>query len=277
MSEPTEVPTVIQTIIWWECDSGVAYLTGKHKSQRLERFQVEKLHDTEIKSLYQQALSTGLQTSEAGNTNTETTTIEDWQSLKKTVLLSAESVLEYKPRNTRNEWFDQECEQAVKKRNTDRKDYLERSTRSKKAAYENSRRTANGIIKKKKRAFLNNIMSKAEEDFKNNNSREAYRGVNFFTKGFQPKTNFCKTQGELLAVKEKIMERWKNYFQVLLNPNRRESPSDPRLEVSEDNHEENLPTIEDTYKAIYRLSNNKAPGIDNAWRTAEVWWRTSNK
>lgn len=145
----------------------------------------------------------------------------------------------------------------------DRKKYIEKPTRRKRTDYEVFRRAANRIIRKKKRRYLN-IILKSEEDFRKNNLREAYKGINFFKKGFQPKSNLCKAQnGELLTEKERIMERWKEYFQEHLNPNSQECPTESRLEGNNDDDSVGISTIEDTYKALNKPNNNKAPGIDN--------------
>lgn len=51
-------------------------------------------------------------------------------------------------------------------------------------------------------------MMKAEQDFKDNNLRKAYKGINLFKKGYQPNTTFCKTQtGELIAKQEGVLDR----------------------------------------------------------------------
>jgi hypothetical protein len=75
------------------------------------------------------------------------------------------------------------------------------------------------MIKKKKRKFLNDVLLKMEDDFMDNNTKEAYKGVNFFKKGFKPNTNLCRnTSGVIISNKEEIKTRWKEYYSELLNP-----------------------------------------------------------
>lgn len=111
-------------------------------------------------------------------------------------------------------------------------------------------------------------MLKAEQEFRKNNPREAYRGINFFKKGFAPSTTACKTRdGEIISSKEKVMERWKQYFEELLNTNAMgQEAMDPRLERRREELELETvesPSMEDVTKVISKLKNNKAPGVDN--------------
>lgn len=233
------------------------------RSQRPTKLHVEKLQKPEIAMAYQRRLNENL--SEPLNIIRAGTTIDDdWEFLKRLLLQSAESVLGHKQNKARSEWFDQDCIQAISRRNMARRNYLERSTRSKRIAYEDAKREAKEIIKKKKRAYMNLIMTKAEENFRDRNPREAYRSINFFKRGYQPKTTLCRAQdGELLAEKGKVMDRWRQYFQKLLNLNAQLTHPDARLETSRNEHNIDLPTMEDTRKAIIKLKNNKAPGLDN--------------
>jgi hypothetical protein len=53
---------------------------------------------------------------------------------------------------------------------------------------------------------------------KNKNTRNVYRTINEFKKGYQPRSNLVKDErGDLLADPHKSLNRWKNYFCQLLN------------------------------------------------------------
>ena len=59
-----------------------------------------------------------------------------------------------------------------------------------------------------------------ETNIKINNTRDLYRGVNDFKKGYQPRTTTCivkDEKGDLVANSHSIMARWRNYFSQLLN------------------------------------------------------------
>ncbi|KAG8238293.1 hypothetical protein J437_LFUL017048, partial [Ladona fulva] len=96
------------------------------------------------------------------------------------IALITESTLGHKPQNKKIDWFNQECIEAIQKSKSDRKKYLIRLTRDKKLKCEDFRREASIIVKKKKKAYFNSIMLRAEGNFRKNNSREAYEKINFF-------------------------------------------------------------------------------------------------
>jgi hypothetical protein len=54
----------------------------------------------------------------------------------------------------RNEWYDEDCEEAISVRNQAYNKYISRPTRAKRIEYEN-KRIADKICRKKKRAALN--------------------------------------------------------------------------------------------------------------------------
>jgi hypothetical protein len=82
------------------------------------------------------------------------------------------------------------------------------------------RREANRHFRNKKREYLKDKINELESDSKNKNIRDQYSGINGFKKGYQHSTNLVKEEsGDLLAVPNKILNRWKNYFCELLNAN----------------------------------------------------------
>ncbi|MEB2589900.1 hypothetical protein SOP87_30190, partial [Bacillus cereus] len=88
-----------------------------------------------------------------------------------------------------------------------------------------------------------------------------YEGVNEFRKGWQPKVNLIKDKdGDFLADPSDMLNRWKNYFNDLLNVH-----VGDKSEVNEVHTAEPLvpePNLTEVKDAIKRLKNNKAPGID---------------
>jgi hypothetical protein len=66
---------------------------------------------------------------------------------------------------------------------------------------------------RKKREYLGSKMNELAKNYKNKNIRDLYRGLNEFKRGYQPRSNLVKNEnGDLQAVSNTILNRWKSYF-----------------------------------------------------------------
>jgi hypothetical protein len=73
-------------------------------------------------------------------------------------------------------------------------------------------------FRNKKREYLKSKINELEINNKNKNTRDFYRGINEFKKGYQPRINIRKDEnGNLLADPQSILNRWKNFFNQALN------------------------------------------------------------
>lgn len=229
----------------------------KHESRNgAPRVSLESLKDPEQRTRYQQEIAKNLR--QLTDMTDESSVEDDWNFLKTFITLSAQTSLGEMTRRKRRDWFDEECSLAINKKNQDRMMYLGRPTRAKKAAFEQSRKEANRILRKRKRTYMNSFIMRLEEDFRENNPREAYKGVNFFKKGYALSTTICKRKnGEFLGDREEIKERWREFFRELLNPNmgRPLTPMDPRLE--EQGTAISPPAFDEIRSAVKKLKNNK--------------------
>jgi hypothetical protein len=65
---------------------------------------------------------------------------------------------------------------------------------------------------------LKGKINQLETNNKNKNIRDLYRSINEFKKGCQPKINIIKDEnGNLLADRQNVLNRWKNFFNQMLN------------------------------------------------------------
>ena len=82
----------------------------------------------------------------------------------------------------------------------------------------NVRRDASIRIRNKKKAYLKAKFEELEPNSKVKNIRDLYRGVNYFKKGYQPRTNIVKDdEVDLVADSHSILARWRNSFSQILN------------------------------------------------------------
>ena len=63
-------------------------------------------------------------------------------------------------------------------------------------------------------------VNKLEENSKNKNIREMYKGINEFKKGYQSRAHVIKKHdGTIVADTTSILSRWEQFFSNLLNVN----------------------------------------------------------
>jgi hypothetical protein len=74
----------------------------------------------------------------------------------------------------------------------------------------NVRREASRRFRNKKWEYLKDKITEIELNSKNKTIRDLYRGITEFKKGYQPKSNLVKDEGDL-ADPQQILTRWKNY------------------------------------------------------------------
>jgi len=66
--------------------------------------------------------------------------------------------------------------------------------------------------------YLKNKINELETDKKNKNIRDLYRGMNWFKKRYQARTDIIKDEkGNLLTDSHSVLNRWKNFFNKALN------------------------------------------------------------
>jgi hypothetical protein len=64
--------------------------------------------------------------------------------------------------------------------------------------------------------YLKNKIDDLETNSNNKDIRDLYRGINEFKRGHQHRSNLVKDEnGDLLADPHNILNRWKNYSQIL--------------------------------------------------------------
>ena len=77
-------------------------------------------------------------------------------------------------------------------------------------------------------------VNKLEEDSKNKNIREMYKGVNELKKGYRPRAYIIKKHnGTIVADTTSILNRWEQFFSNLLNVNQSTSHGGRKVYTAE--------------------------------------------
>jgi hypothetical protein len=83
---------------------------------------------------------------------------------------------------------------------------------------QNLKHETSRTFRNRKREYLKGKINKLETNNKNKNIRHLYTGVNEFKKGYQPRINIVKDEnGNLIADTQNVLNRWKNFFNQVLN------------------------------------------------------------
>jgi molecular chaperone GrpE (heat shock protein) len=123
----------------------------------------------------------------------------------------------------------------------------------------NLRTETSRTFRNKKRKYLKDKINELET--KNKNIRDLYRGINKFKKGYQPRINIIKDEnGNLLADPQNVLNRWKNFFNQVLNVHRVHDVRQMDIHMAEPLVPK--PSLVKVEIAIGKLKSYKSPGTD---------------
>lgn len=230
----------------------------KTTNEKKTHFNIDKLKETEELIKYHNDLDKSIEEKKLQEPNP---TIENrWRMIKESIIKAATGLGNKK--KVRNKWFDKECEELLKIRKDKRIIMLQRMNEETTNQYRQQRRKTKQIIRRKKRNMEKANMEQMEEDGRTNNARSFFARIREKTKPRTTNTEIIRDENnERIFEKSRIVQRWKKYFESLLNVEQDHENEEmviysAELEIKE-------PTREQVISAIKRLKNNKAPGNDN--------------
>jgi hypothetical protein len=114
---------------------------------------------------------------------------------------------------------------------------------------------------KKKREYLKDKPNELETNNKNKNIRDLYRGINEFKKGYEPGISIINDENcNLLADPQSILNKWKNFFNQMLNVHGVYDVRQKDIQTAEPLVPE--PSLVEVEIAIGKLKSYKSPGTD---------------
>jgi len=87
---------------------------------------------------------------------------EEWERIKEAITDAANEVIQIQSRTPRNEWWDEECREHIIKKNEAKSKWLQQNTRASQEAYKKMRIEADVLIRRKKKAWMNNKILQIE-------------------------------------------------------------------------------------------------------------------
>jgi hypothetical protein len=125
----------------------------------------------------------------------------------------------------------------------------------------NLRSETSRIFRNKKRDYLKGKINELETNNKNKNIRDLYRSINEFKKGYQARNNIIKDEnGNLLADPQNVLNRWKHFFNQLLNVHGVHDVRQMDIHTAEPLVPE--PSLVEVEIIIENLKSYKSPGTD---------------
>jgi hypothetical protein len=181
--------------------------------------------------------------------------------LEKTVKTTAKDNLGYHRLKHNKLWFDDECSKLIDKRKQAKLQWLQNPRQMNGDNMNNLRQESSRTFRNKKWEHLMGKMDELETNRKNKNIRDLYRGVNEFKKGYQPRVNIIKDEnGNLIADPLSVLNRWKNFFNQVLNVHGVHDVEQMHIHTAEPLVPER--SLVEVEIALGELKSYKSPGTD---------------
>lgn len=225
-----------------------------------------KLRNQEIANKYEQEINRRLKDfkENANNNGVEAT----WKIFKTIILESAQKVCgtcRYNEANKRTAWWSEEIKKQVKIKKQKWQEYLRKKTQQSYEEYKAQRIEVKNKVIEAKRKKWEEFGDKMETNSKDN-QKLFFRVIKSMRGEKRVNSRAIKNEeGDILTEEVEIMNRWKEYFQKLLNTQvetQQENEEDQVSEEEERGNEEDKITKEELKEAINELKNGKAPGSD---------------
>jgi hypothetical protein len=149
----------------------------------LERFDLKKLNDVEVKEKYQIEISNRFAVLESLN---ECFDINNaWESIRENIKASAKDNLGYHRLKHNKPWFDDECSKLIDRWKQAKLQWLQNPSQINGNNLQNLRCETSRTFRNKKREYLKGKINELETNNRYKNIRGLYREINEFKKGFQ--------------------------------------------------------------------------------------------
>jgi hypothetical protein len=170
----------------------------------------------EVKEKYQVEMSNRFATLESLDESFDINNA--WENIRKIIKTLSKDNLGYHRLKHNKPWFDDECSKLIDQQKQAKVQWLQNPSQLKGDNLKNLRRETNRTVGREKREYLKGKINELETNNKNKNIKDLYKGINEFKKGYQPRINIIKDEnGNLLSDPQSVLNRWKNFFNQVLN------------------------------------------------------------
>jgi uncharacterized protein YaaR (DUF327 family) len=182
----------------------------------MERFNLKKLNEVDIKEKYHIEVSNMFATLE--DMEAEVDSNSAWETIRENIKISAKESLGYFELKKHKPWFNEGCSELLDDRKQAKLQCLQDQIEINWDNLKNVRCEASIYLRNKWREYLKDKINELATSSKNKNIRNMYRGMNEFKRATKPRNNLVKDEnGDLLADSHNVLNRRKNYFCQLSN------------------------------------------------------------
>ncbi|PNF24543.1 hypothetical protein B7P43_G05401, partial [Cryptotermes secundus] len=193
--------------------------------------------------------------------DTEVDVNKAWKTIRENIKISTKYSLGYYELKKHKPWFDEGCSKLSDQRKEAKLQWLQDPSAINWDNLNNIRHETRRHFRYKRREYPKNKSDELAVNGKNKNIGDLYTGINDFKRGYQPRSNLVKDEnGDLLAVSHNILNRWRNYFSLLLNVHRVSAVRQTEIHTAEPLVPD--PSPFETESAIAKLKQYKLPGSD---------------
>lgn len=248
-----------------ETDQATANCATTRKQSPKEKIRTYKLKNEEIREHYVETVEkeiSNLKKLDEKNVN------ELWEIFKKIIMKAARETcgtLKITPNKKQTAWWNKEIKENVRDKKRKWKNYLNTKSEANYLEYKQQRKRVKELILQAKREAWETFGVELEENSKKNN-KLFYNILKKTRRGKDTKLPQLKNkEGKILSDSNKIMERWKEYFQELLeadsNEDKVQSTNKPKR-PSQENLSGTKITEEEIKTGIQKMRIGKAAGKD---------------
>jgi hypothetical protein len=179
------------------------------------RFDIDKLEDQSLNNQFSNKIKKILQEKEVV---ADADVDRNWEQIRSAINNVMATILGKKNLKTKP-WFNRVCEEAIERR-VARMNWLNDTNNDTHyfGRYKTRLREASNILRCEKKKYLQDMLEKAELDYKSHKTRDMYKQINRFAGGYKKKERFLKNyDGILITSSEEIFKIWGKYFDKVLN------------------------------------------------------------
>ncbi|KAF2888299.1 hypothetical protein ILUMI_17874, partial [Ignelater luminosus] len=227
-------------------------ITINKRNNKLKKWNIEALKKDENKEKYNENTKKIIITKE------KSTDVNKERGSIRTAIEASTELLKSTKRETRKDWFDDECRKVVQERKQARMKMLKDNTKERIEQYEQIRNSTQTKIRNKKRETQKAKSEEMEEHHRNRNTKLFHKNLKE-----EKKVALTNHQGEIWVDTTSMLNIWENFFLNTLTNNECKTENEQLHQNNQDKQKLEEPAKKEIIEIIKKSKNNKSPSEDS--------------